>query len=291
MSTPYLLRQIATDVRKYAPAANVSISPDATWTDALTVAAESLEDKNRATLIFPERSKEEREAIRKLALSENIPPRPSASIGRRIRTPFPKDITPPPAKPEAKERIRKLAKEALAQGWRQPYPLDIRAGLTEDILATVSGTLILEIIDAVEDDDLAKCKLVMEDMLWDTGSHGCTITADLLPEIFTNRLADPENNPYRDNSGSMVQVQGYVAFSNSKFFFQSIFTVVPHSMVPNRRRGVILGQRCLMDHMDFRQVPRAILEGRGEELKEDEWGDIKIFEWMDPVTGETKIFP
>ena len=142
--------------------------------------------------------------------------------------------------------------------------MDIRAGLTEGNLATVSGTLVLEIIDAAQGDESTKCKLVMEDMLWDTGSHGCTITADLLPEGFTNRLADPENSPYRDDSGSMVQVQGYLAFSNSQFLFESIFTVVPHSMVPNRRSGVILGQRCLMDHMDFRQVPRAILEGRGE---------------------------
>ena len=60
--------------------------------------------------------------------------------------------------------------------------------------------------DAAEDDELAKCKLVMEDMLWDTGSHGCTITADLLPQRFTNRLADPENNLYRDDSGDIVQV-------------------------------------------------------------------------------------
>jgi hypothetical protein len=144
------------------------------------------------------------------------------------------------------------------------YLIDIRASLTEDILATVSGTFMLEMIDAAEDDELAKCKLVMKDMLWNTGSHGCTITTDLLPERFAhNRLVDPENDLYRNDSGSMVQVQGYLAFSNSKFF-ESIFTVMPHSMVPNRRSGVILGQRCLMDHMDFRQVPRAILEGRGE---------------------------
>ena len=147
-------------------------------------------------------------------------------------------------------------------------------------------------IDAAEDnDESAKCKLVMEDMLWDTGSHGCTITADLLPEKFANRLADPKNDPYRDDSGSRVQVQGYLALSNSQFFFESIFTVVPPSMVPNGRSGVILGQKCFMDHMEFRQVPRTILEGRGEELKEDEWGDIKIIEWMDPISGETKIFP
>ena len=142
--------------------------------------------------------------------------------------------------------------------------MDIRAGLTEGNLATVSGTLVLEIIDAAQGDESTKCKLVMEDMLWDTGSHGCTITADLLPERFANQLADPKNDPYRGNSGTIVQVQGYLALSNKQFLFRSIFTVVPPSMVPNRRSGVILGQRCLMDHMDFRQVPRAILEGRGE---------------------------
>jgi hypothetical protein len=233
MSTAHLLRQIATDVQKHAPTAKVSISPGSTWTEALAVALKSLEDEDQATLIFPERSKERREAIRKLALSEtsrlssNIPPEPPAPMGRRIRTPFPKDITPPPARPEAKERIRKLAREALAQGYRQPYAFDIRAALTEDILPTVSGTLTLEMIDATEDnDESAKCKLVVEDMLWDTGSHGCAITADLLPERFANRLADPENNSYHDDSGGIVQVQGYLALSNSKFFFESIFAVV-----------------------------------------------------------------
>jgi hypothetical protein len=298
MSTAHLLGQIATDVRKHASTAKVSVSPDSTWTTALAVASKSLDDEDQATLIFPERSKERREAIKKLALSKrprsstSILPEPSTSIRRRIRTPFPKDISPAPARPEAKERIRKMAREVLAQGYREPYALDIRAALTEDILATVPGTLTLEMIGAAEDNDGSpKCKLVMEDMLWDTGSHGCTITADLLPERFANRLADPENDPYRDDSRGIVQVQGYLALSNSQFFFESIFTVVPPSMVPNGCSGVILGQRCFMDHMDFRQVPRTILEGRGEELKEDEWGDIKIIEWMDPISGETKIFP
>jgi hypothetical protein len=184
-----------------------------------------------------------------------------------------------------------MAREALAQGYRQPYAFDIRAAIAEGTLATVSGTLELEMIDAAEgNDNLTKCKLVMEDMLWDTGSHGCTITADLLPERFANRLASPENDLCRDDSGSIVQVQGYLALSNSQFFFESIFRVVPPSGVPNERSGVILGQRCFMDHMGFRQVPRIILEGRGEELKEDEWGDIKIIEWMDPIGGETTIF-
>jgi predicted component of type VI protein secretion system len=122
MSTAHLLGQITTDVRKHAPTAKVSISPDSTWIAALAVASKSLEDQDQATLIFPEISKERREAIKKLVLSErprsstNIPAGLSASIGRRIRTPFPKDVNPPPATPEAKERIRKLARETLCTG-------------------------------------------------------------------------------------------------------------------------------------------------------------------------------
>jgi hypothetical protein len=163
MSTAYLLKQIATDVQKYAPTAKVSISPDSTWTKALAVALRSLEDEDQATLIFPETSKEQREAIKKLVLSQkHVPPGPSASTGRRIRTPFPNDISPPPPRPGGKARIRELAKEALAEPYRQPYTLDIRAALGEGNLATVSGTLRMELIDAAEDNDKSqKCKLVI----------------------------------------------------------------------------------------------------------------------------------
>ncbi|KIX07019.1 uncharacterized protein Z518_04995 [Rhinocladiella mackenziei CBS 650.93] len=187
MSTSYLLKQITDDVPKFAPTAEVSISPDATWTEALAVASKSLKDQDQATLIFPETSKERREAIKKLALSEKSRPS-SASIGRSIRTSFPTDITPPPARPGTKERSQ--------------------------------TTLILEVIDgAEEDDNSATCKLVVKDMLWDTGSHGCTITDDLLPQNFSNRLAQSDNDPYRDEFGAIVQVQGYLALSNSIFFF------------------------------------------------------------------------
>ena len=262
MSTLCLLQQITSDIRKYAPTARVSVSPKSTWISALAAASKSLEDEDRATLLFPETSKERREAIKKLVLSEksrlssNIPLEPSTSIRRRIRTPFPKDRNPPPSRPETKERIREMAREIRALGCRQPYTLDIRATLTEGVLAIVSGTLTLEMIDIAEENESTKCTLTRDDILWDTGSQICTITEDLLPEKFANRLADPGNDPYRDGSGSRVQVQGYLALSNSEFFFQNVFTVVPPSAVPNGRSGIILGQKYFMDHMEFKQVPR-----------------------------------
>src|SRR5271154_4960347 len=59
---------------------------------------------------------------------------------------------------------------------------------------------------------------------------------------FANRLSNPKNDPYRDRSLTTVQVQGYLALSNCEFYFETIVRVVPHSMVPNGRSGVILGQ-------------------------------------------------
>jgi len=183
-----------------------------------------------------------------------------------------------------------MAREAAAQDYRQPYTLDIRA-TSKMALATVSGTLDLHMIDAENVDEFPKCKLVLEDMLWDTGSDICIITADILPETFANRLSDSKNDSYRDLSSTTVQVQGYLALSNSEFYFETIVKVVLPSMAPNGRSGVILGQRCFMDRLDVRQVPRHVLEARGQELKEDEWGDIKIIGYVDPVTRELTEFP
>jgi hypothetical protein len=79
-------------------------------------------------------------------------------------------------------------------------------------------------------------------MLWITGSHGCTITSDLLSETFMTYLGAKEHDPYRSQSGTTVQVDGYIALSNSEFRFNAVFKVGPQSEVPNPRTEVILGQ-------------------------------------------------
>jgi hypothetical protein len=68
-----------------------------------------------------------------------------------------------------------------------------------------------------EDLKLHECILVQDDMLWDPGSHGCTITKEILPHRFLDYLAKDEHNPYRDASGTKVPVDGYVGLSSSKF--------------------------------------------------------------------------
>jgi hypothetical protein len=45
---------------------------------------------------------------------------------------------------------------------------------------------------------------------WDSGSHNCVITSDVLSEGFLQYLTKAENDPYRDSQGTVVQVDGYV---------------------------------------------------------------------------------
>lgn len=96
--------------------------------------------------------------MRRLALSEGSR-RPSENIAR-IRTTFPEHKRPRPAKAGTKGQVRKLAKEALEQNFREPY-VSTRLALTEGSLAAVSGTLDLEVIGAEdkEKDPTASCSL------------------------------------------------------------------------------------------------------------------------------------
>ncbi|KAK2740240.1 uracil DNA glycosylase [Onygenales sp. PD_40] len=93
-----------------------------------------------------------------------------------------------------------MARELAALPHRQPYVLRIPAAAAEGFLPTVSGTVLLRGIDA-EDDGTNALTLDLSDMLWDTGSHGCTITSDLLSPTFSTYLESSEHDPYRSASG------------------------------------------------------------------------------------------
>lgn len=74
-------------------------------------------------------------------------------------------------------------------------------------------------------------------------------------------------------------------------FFNLIFTVIPLSSAPNHRSGVILGQHGFLNTIVSSAVPRSILVHRGEEVKENIWGDISLYEYLDPVGDLTSFHP
>ncbi len=221
--------------------------------------------------------------------SKNIPPGSSSSDALAIRTPFPKDLIPPRATPRVKERLRQLARENMSFSGQQPHRLEISAGIIERVLPGVSGTLRIRGIDEDPKNGSYECIVTQDNMLWDTGANSCTITEDVLPRWFLDYLAKDEHNPHRDASGTKVQIDGYLSLTNSKFFFNCIFTVCPASTIPNSRNGVTLGQSGFLNCMLWTAIPRAILEHRGEKVKDNEWGDIHISDWIDPC-GEVCQF-
>jgi hypothetical protein len=75
----------------------------------------------------------------------------------------------------------------------------------DQAIPLISGTLRLRGIDAEElYTSATEIKLDRTDMMWDTGSHCCIITRDILPPSFASYLDRPENDPYRDATGEVV---------------------------------------------------------------------------------------
>jgi hypothetical protein len=310
LPTSYLLSQVARSVKARAPAATAQISCHTTWAAALQTAQRSLEQpdqQNQTLAIFPMQTKERQQALKELALSmcstpENVPNRISGGQtttpenassrtfdGLPIRTDVPKHQTPPRSSPAVRQRLQELAKENMAFGSRQPYQLQISAGITERVLPVVSGTLTLRGLGGDPDDETDVCTLDINDMLWDTGAHGCTITVDMLSSKFQTYLQSSEHDQYRDESGLHVQVDGYLALTNASVSFSTVFNVRPASSLPNGRSGVILGQSGFLNRMVWTSIPRIVLEMRGEDVGDDFWGDIQMIEYID-VMGTRSTF-
>ncbi|KAK2779121.1 uracil DNA glycosylase [Emmonsiellopsis sp. PD_33] len=270
-------------LKKNAPESTARLPIRSTWTAALKASSESL-DTDRELVVFPPRTKEEHKGLKELARLNTglLPPQPQpVSQSRRpIRTSLVNDNNNlPRASPAEREAIRKMARELAALPHRQPYVLGIPAATSEGFLPTVSGTVLLRGIDA-EDDSPNALTLDLSDMPWDTGSHGCTITSDLLSPTFSTYLESSEHDPYRSASGVSVQAECSIVLTNALFQFSTVFTVVPRSTVPNNRSGVILGQNGFLDRIVCVSKPRAIFEYHGEKVGRDVWGDICVVEYI-----------
>lgn len=76
-------------------------------------------------------------------------------------------------------------------------------------------------------------------------------------------------------------MNAWFRFSNHAAEISTIVTVLPVSHIPNSRSGVILGQQAFMAMMVVRCVPRSILLAKGEQVADNEWGDIVVEEYID----------
>ncbi|CDM27972.1 unnamed protein product [Penicillium roqueforti FM164] len=87
--------------------------------------------------------------------------------------------------------------------------------------------------------------------------------------------------PYTNSSGTRVQLSFAVEFTNTLFTMTVIAWVVDKEAIPNFRSGMILGQRDCIDAIQYRSIPRSILEARGESVDEKFWGDLILESYVD----------
>ncbi|KAL3444794.1 hypothetical protein BJX65DRAFT_310594 [Aspergillus insuetus] len=83
----------------------------------------------------------------------------------------------PPLSEAARERLRRIARDMAAAGFREQYTT-LRAGLNESHLPVIRSDIVLRVIDNNDTDRI--CELPSTDMISDTGAHH-TIIAEELP--------------------------------------------------------------------------------------------------------------
>jgi hypothetical protein len=128
--------------------------PSTTCTTVLATVSEVLQSSDFDIMIWPQRTKEQREAMKKFAL-EHPPREPSptpesyaSNKGLPIRTPIPKYFEPSRPTPEIRDGLRNLAKEMMEMPDRQPYIQQATATITDRTIPVVSGRLQLRCVDA-----------------------------------------------------------------------------------------------------------------------------------------------
>ncbi len=281
LSSAEILFQVGSNMKSY-PEISVTMPASTTWNTAISSTASALAEQDRGMHLFTPRTSSTKDKLRRLALEENSSRESKMniqnSIGRPIRPVA--DLKTIPVPQKASEHIRNKLREE-AKSWKlfsDPYPIHLRALVAEQTLATVSGSLRLCGIDSVLGDP--EFTITSEPFLFDTGAHSCIIVEDLLPSDFRAYLRSPQNDPYRSEDRTRVQVDGTFVFSNHTLEISTVFLIVPRRDIPNGLIGILIGQKGFLNRITYRSIPRDILVARGDPVGGDVWGDIIVEDYL-----------
>ena len=203
------------------------------------------------------------------------------SSSRPIRTTGnlnPEDCPTPPS-PGRRALLKKKFLDGNDPPLREPYILDLHALRLERTLTALVGNATITAVDW--EPGMPECQLKGAEMLWDTGATTTIITKDLLDEKFQTHLCDPIHSDYQNHDGTRVHISLKLEFTNSLFSMDLIAWVVDKKALPNTRSGILLGQRGCIDAIQYRSIPRSILEARGETVEERFWGDLVLESYVD----------
>lgn len=282
----HVLRQLAASMNGHSELPLVILPHSTKWGSAISAMQTSIFGKeNELLLLNKPVSKEAKQRLRHIALQFAHGPS-NQNIPFRIRTNINLSNLPEPRKPSAAV-ISRLKENAKKVSNADPYVINVRAIVEDGHLPSIAGRLKISALDGSDEDPQDNVESSI--CLWDTGSHCSSISEDLLSPSFREFLNHSVHNPYRrSGSRNIVQVDALFGFSNHAVEISTIFLVLPLSHIPNRRSGIILGQQAFMEMMVVRCVPRYILIAKGEQVAENEWGDIAVEEYVDSLGELTK---
>ncbi|OJD19811.1 hypothetical protein AJ78_00312 [Emergomyces pasteurianus Ep9510] len=176
-------------------------------------------------------------------------------ILRDTTTPLP---PPPNFSPEARPRLRNGTLNL------DPYPMLVKSLRFQSCLPMVVASTTFEAIDGDGSADTI-CKTPNMHCLWDTGAHCPTITDDMLPPSFLQKIQSDEYIAiYGAGSGHpSIQIALCLQFSNVNFILEGIAIVRPAGSLPNDFSGMILGQHSLLQLIEYYVVPAKVLAAKG----------------------------
>ncbi|EFW98843.1 uracil-DNA glycosylase [Grosmannia clavigera kw1407] len=216
--------------------------------------------------------------------SNAIPPRtlPIYTSEALADTAVPKPLTP-----EKREKVKAMFHDLLTSKKDIPDPyLSIPVSLEDQFVPSVKGNVE---ISAVDDDGQMPTKhLNGMDCLWDTGSQHTIVSEDILGRDFGDFLHNNEiNKPYihtMERVGGIltkVQVSALIKISNGSFQFDTIALVVPLRAIPNQRSGIIIGQKGVIERIQYVSIPRSIMKAEGADPGEGYWGTFNVDKYLD----------
>ncbi|OJD13617.1 hypothetical protein AJ78_05939 [Emergomyces pasteurianus Ep9510] len=278
-----VLRQVGVAINQHKPDNLVELSQIISWSEGIQKATAAIQGTQENVFLTKPLNRRQKELWRQMAL-DNVQVDKEASQpsekkpGLRIRTSYDMSTVPHPEMP-SKEVRKKLKEEFLKENQQSPlnrtapYLVIVRLGLQDNVLPLVQAHIrVCPINDEFEYSEI----LSEVNMIWDTGAHRTIISADLLSEPFRRRLENEENDIYRSESGTAVQVTVVVALSNTTVNIEAVAIVCPRNLMPNGYNGILFGQSQCIDSLVYSSHPRKALLHSKEDVAEDVWGDLSL---------------
>lgn len=283
-----VLRQVGSSVKQHEPDKIIELPHIVSWTEAVQEATAAIQGTEGDVFLVRSHTRRQKEILRQTAL-ENVRQDKEASQpsdkkpGLPIRTKYDMSAVPYPEMPskEVREKLKEqLRKEGLQPPSDRPasHMVTLRAGVQDSLLPTVQSHIR---ICPIDDEDETSEILPDVNMVWDTGAHRTIISEDLLSEALRRRLKDADNDPFRSEHCSSVQMTAVVALSNSPVTIEMIALVCPRDLMPNSYNGILFGQSGGINSLMYTSIPRSILLQRGEKVDDDVWGDLSLSAHID----------